>query len=261
MKTFSDFIQLQRMQKITKSNHLIQNLRTKAGALTLQEQRLILYLISKIKPEDEDFFEFDLGFKEFCEVCGITKAGMNYMHIKETVQRLADKSFWIESSKEKGAQDLVRWITDVTVSERGHIRLQMHPKLKPFLLHLRRFYTSYLLEYVLPMKSRYSISLYELLRSYANMEEFRFDVDELKERLDALNYSRWPDFQRKVLDIAIREINSLSDLDVSYTLEKEGRRIATICFHIRLISPVEQLERNKVREKLLSSPRRRKKKT
>ena len=57
------------------------------------------------------------------------------------------------------------------------------------------------------MKSRYSITLYELLRSYANIETYTFDVEELKVFLGAEKYERWADFQRKVLDIAMREIN------------------------------------------------------
>ena len=45
-------IEEQRTYIIAKSNQLIQNLKNKTGHLSLQEQRLILYLIAQVKPDE-----------------------------------------------------------------------------------------------------------------------------------------------------------------------------------------------------------------
>ncbi len=248
-----DSIEEQRTHKVTKSNYLIQNLRNKTGPLTLQEQRLILYLISRIKPEDTDFSQFELSCQDFCKICGITRAGINYEHIRQTIQKLADKSFWIEDEEgDNKIQDLVRWIAEARVTQRGRIALQIHPKLKPFLLHLKRYYTSYLLEYVLPMKSRYSVALYELVRSYANVRVYIFEIEELKRILGAETYTRWADLQRKVLEVAKREINSLSDLEISYKPIKSGRRYTDVEFAIRILDEEELAKHSALREKILN---------
>lgn len=246
-------IEEQRTYIIAKSNQLIQNLKNKTGHLSLQEQRLILYLIAQVKPDDTEFAIFDLSCQEFCNVCGITCNGTNYDNIKKTIQKLADKSFWIDTGRKGESQDLVRWVSDATVAQRGRVTIQIHPKLKPFLLHLKELYTSYRLEYILPMKSRYSITLYELLRSYANIETYTFDVEELKMFLGAEKYERWADFQRKVLDIAMREINDLSDLEVDYQIIKESRRFAKLRFQIRILEPIELKDRGILRKQILDN--------
>lgn len=246
-------IEEKRIYKVVKSNQLIQNLRNKTGHLSLQEQRLILYLISQVKPSDTEFARFDLSCQEFCKICGITCTGKNYDYIKQTIQKLADRSFWIETGEKGESQNLVRWISDAEVTQRGHVSIQIHPKLQPFLLHLKEFYTSYLLEYILPMKSRYSVLLYELLRSYANIETYTFDVEELKMFLGAEKYERWADFQRKVLDIAMREINDLSDLEVDYQIIKESRRFAKLRFRIRILEPIELKDRDILRKQILDN--------
>jgi len=56
----------------------------------------------------------------------------------------------------------------------------------------------------------------------------------LKIRLSAENYFRFPDFKRKVLDISMREINEVSDINVTYIVIKTGRRFAKIEFSIKL---------------------------
>ena len=223
-------IEEKRIYKVVKSNQLIQNLRNKTGHLSLQEQRLILYLISQVKPSDTEFARFDLSCQEFC-----------------------NRSFWIETGEKGESQNLVRWISDAEVTQRGHVSIQIHPKLQPFLLHLKEFYTSYLLEYILPMKSRYSVLLYELLRSYANIQIHTFDVEELKVFLGAEKYERWADFQRKVLDIAMREINDLSDLEVDYQIIKESRRFAKLRFRIRILEPIELKDRGILRKQILDN--------
>jgi len=92
----------------------------------------------------------------------------------------------------------------------------------------------------LAMKSQYSIRLYELLKSYEYQRKRIFDIEELKLRLSAEHYKRFPDFKRKVLDRALEEINTLSDLDVTYTIIKESRRFAKIEFTMMVIKDINK---------------------
>ena len=61
-----------RSYKVVKANSLIQQARF---SLSSQEQKITLFIISKIKPEDAEFKEYKFGAQEFCRVCGIDYTG------------------------------------------------------------------------------------------------------------------------------------------------------------------------------------------
>jgi len=216
--------------KVVKSNDLIQKSRF---SLSLQEQKIILYLISKIKPEDIELKEHVFEIKDFCQVCGLDDDnGKNYKNIKQTLKALRDKSVWVKIDDR--TETTLAWINNVTIVEQsGAVRIKLDDMMKPYLLQLRERFTQYELLYTLAMKSQYSIRLYELLKSYEYRQAHVFAVDELKQKLGAETYNRFNDFQQKVLDIAMREINELSDINVTCTLTKEGRSYAKIKFGIK----------------------------
>lgn len=90
---------------------------------------------------------------------------------------------------------------------------------------------------ILAMKSAYSIRIYELLKSYAGLKKKVFELDDLKKKLmveDISSYNRFPDFRRKVLDVAINEINNLTALNVSYEPISKGRKVIKIEFHMNM---------------------------
>ena len=217
--------------KVVKSNDLIQKSRFQ---LALQEQKIILYMISKIKPEDEDFILQDFSVAEFCKVCGIdSTSGGNYKYVKDTIKSLADKSLWL--TLDSGTETLVRWINKAWINKKsGIVKIRLDDDMKPYLLQLQERFTQYELLYTLAMRSQYSIRLYELLKSYEYQHRKIFDIEDLKRILSAENYNRFPDFKRKVLDISLREINDLSDLNATYEIIKEGRRYAKLEFSMRL---------------------------
>ena len=224
-----EIIQL-RNYKIVKANDIIQKSRFN---LQLQEQKIILYLISKIKPEDMELKEHIFRIKDFCKVCGLDNdSGKNYMNIKQTLKDLRDKSIWItlENSRER----TLSWLDYVEMDKNdGSVTIKISDMMKPYLLQLKERYTQYELLYTLAMRSQYSIRIYELLKSYECQRGKIFDIDDLKKILFAEKYKLFGDFKRKVLNIAMREINELSDISVTYGVIKESRRFAKIEFIIK----------------------------
>jgi len=228
-------LQENRSYNVVKSNDIIQKSRYN---LSLQEQKIILYLISKIKPEDDDFRLYEFQIKEFCEVCGIKViSGGNYAMLKEVIKKLSDKSNWaiIKDEKGKECETLLRWIEKPFIYEKsGIIKIRLDKEMKPYLLKLKEKFTVYSLYFILAMKSKYSIRLYEILKSYQTLGQCEFTIENLKEILTAQTYSVFADFRVKVLNIATQEINDYSDILVSYELEKKGRKFHKIKF---LITP------------------------
>jgi len=230
-------LQEYRNYKVFKANELIQKSRFN---LQMQEQKIILYLISKIKPEDMELKEHLFEIQDFCNLCGLdSESGGNYAYIKKTLKDLRDKSIWI--TLDDGSEAVLAWLDTVIVNkDSGTVKLKISEMMKPYLLFLKERYTQYELLYTLAMKSQYSLRLYELLKSYEYQRTRTFDIEDLKLRLSAENYKRFPDFKRYVLDRAIEEINTLSDLDVTYTIIKESRRFAKIEFTMMIIKDINK---------------------
>lgn len=224
-------VDAEREMAIYKRDDMIQKARF---SLTVQEQRTILYAISKIKPEDTYLTEYTFDIKEFYDVIGWEKE--SYTEFKAMLKGLTDKSWWA-TIDDKGTESVLRWFTTARSNKRsGKVTVEFHKDMMPYLLQLADqgvFYTSYNLQYVLPMQSQYSPRLYELLKSYQkNNREWFFETEELKRLLDCQTYDRWPDFRRRVLEPAVEEINKYTDINIAYDTEKEGRRVARVIFYM-----------------------------
>jgi plasmid replication initiation protein len=226
-----------RSYKVVKSNEIIQKARYN---LQLQEQKIILYLISKIKPEDIELKEHLFQIRDFCLVCGLDDDnGANYRYVKQTLKNLRDKSIWV--TLPDGSETTLAWMDQVTIHPNsGAVKIKINDLMKPYLIQLKECFTQYELLYTLAMKSQYSIRLYELLKSYEYQHEKTFEIEELKRLLSAENYTRYADFQRFVLDRAAGEINALSDLAVAYKSIKEGKRFAQIKFTMQVKKELDE---------------------
>lgn len=89
---------------------------------------------------------------------------------------------------------------------------------------IEQFFTSYLLEQTADMKSAYSVRLYELLVQWKAAKATPvFELKNFREQLglDAEDYQRMDNFKKRVLDLAVEEINEKSDLIVTCYQEKE----------------------------------------
>lgn len=216
---------------VSKRNDLIQKAKFD---LSIQEQRLLGYVFSKIKPTDTSFRECEFTVKEYLQICGMVDSGRNYEDIKKAIKSLRDKSFWV--TDENGNYQLYAWINDADIYPgSGTIRVEINSKIEKFLIGLQESgqYTQYSFIYTLPMRSTYSYRIYELLKSFDGFPSHTFDIDVLKEQLAAESYKNFKDFRVNVLTPATREINLYTDLEVSWEPIKDGKRVAKIKFKIK----------------------------
>lgn len=215
-------------QLIVKSNDLIRKSRY---SLSVQEQKVILYLISGIKPEDTEFHEYEFDIVEFCKICGVDRAGgKTFKELKDTITGLHDKSFWIDTDDD---EVMCAWVQKARIKKRTQkLTIRLDEDLKPFLLQLRQNFTSYELSMTLAMKSKYSIRLYELLKSYLFVGHKEYEITELKGLLDTAEYKEYKNFRVRVLDKAVGEINIYTDLNIVYHPKRTGRVITSLLFSI-----------------------------
>lgn len=216
---------------VVKANTLVQKSRF---SLSLQQQKIILYLISKIRPEDEEFKEYEFSIVDFCKTVGIDfDNGGNYKELKTHILALRNSAVWVTNGK--GEEVTLAWIEKASINKRcGIIRIRLDSDMKPFLLQLKEHYTQYQLIYTLRMKSKYSLRLYELVMSflYNKTDTYSkcFTVEELRKLLDAEKYTRFCHFHEKVIKLAVEEINQYTDLNLTYRQIQNGKKTVAIEF-------------------------------
>lgn len=212
---------------VIKANDLITKSRY---SLSFQQQKILLYFISRIKSTDEERTLYELSIKEFSKVCGYDEnSGYYYQAIKADIKKLCDASSWIET--EPGKEELFRWIDRAEINKNsGTIKISFHHNVSQYLFALSGRYTQYSLYNALCLSHKYSIRLYEYLYSMRYRGQFTISIDELKKRIDAEKYIKISHFKDRVLEPAIEEIDNMTDLEVEYNYIKTGRQITHIIF-------------------------------
>ena len=220
----------QRSYLVVKANEIIQKARYD---LNITELKALAYVFSKIKPTDTQLQEYTFSIKEYCQVCGLDyKNGGNYKYIKSTIKALRDKSFWLMD--EKGNEVLIGWLQKVRINKgSGKISVKLDDDLQKYIIGLFSNYTQYELLSTLPMKSSYSFRIYELLKSYAFQKQHTFNIDDIKKQLAATNYVNFKDFRKYVLEVATKEINLYTDIEVSWEPIYKGRKVIQVKFLIK----------------------------
>lgn len=238
----------QRLMTVNKSNEMVRKGRE---YLSQSEMKFILYLISKIKPTDKEFSQFEIDLKEFNLVCGCEKNSDSFSRLKKQIEDIQKKGWWYSDVDEKGkkVERFVTWFDNkslVLYNDTSKVKIAFDDRIKKHLLNLSNdinsiFHITYELQNVLPMKYKYSIRLYELLKTYSNSKkstQWTFEIEDLKEHLIDKNtlkgntYKNFSHFQSKILDKAISEINIYTNINVRYDIEKEGKKVSKVIFYI-----------------------------
>lgn len=227
---------------IIKSNILIQKSRY---SLSLLQQKILLRIIQEIKPNENIFEPMHFSVKEFCNLCSLNaQSGKNYKNIKDAILGIKQSSFWITKIDKNGMEKEVTadWISKAEIEKgSGDITITLDKELKDYLLQLQNFFTIIYLYSILPMSSSYSIRFYELLKSYSNIKTKELSLQEIRDMLLIEKFERWDNFKRKILDVAMNEINMFSELEVSYSTIKTGRKITGLLFSIKEKNETQKL--------------------
>ncbi len=236
-----DQVNEERSLSVYKRDDMIQKGRFK---LSVQEQRAVLFAISKIKPTDTHLTEYTFDIKDFYRVIGWENE--SYTAFKALLKGLTDKSWWAEID-DQGTESVLRWFTTARSNKRsGKVTIKFHEDMMPFLLQLTEqdeFYTSFNLKYVLPMSSKHSPRLYEILKSYQkNNQEWYFEIEKLKKLMGCESYKNYNDFKRFALAPAVEEINKYTDICIAYDEKREGRKVARIVFYMATKTLPERIE-------------------
>jgi hypothetical protein len=148
------------------------------------------------------------------------------MSVKVNVAYVAETGDGVEGPEQRVVITGLFDFFDVSAKElakRATLRYGLPRKLAPILESSGRW-GRIKAEIVCSMTSKYAIALYELIQLRANMERSveTFPIDRFRELLGVPpgTYVRGDNFQRKVLDPAVLEVNGLSDMSLQIEPER-----------------------------------------
>jgi plasmid replication initiation protein len=221
--------------------------------LSTNEQKLILYLVSMIDSNRDDFNVQRVKIKDIERVfAGDDKRwGTIYERVNGMCDSISSKKItlpkgFVVDGEPVRMNRFLQWFTDIEpyTDEDGEIaiKFQFGEPLKPFLLQLSEYVRIGLGE-VMPMRGKHAIRMYQVFtaernrtRKFKKVSHLTYGLDELKAMLGIVNqYKATQDFKRRVLNTMRDEVNEYShDISVDYELLR-GRRnkITGIEFSIR----------------------------
>lgn len=206
-------------------------------SMTLQTARLIRLLITQVVKEDKDLKTYSCRITDLANFLNIPSSNL-YRDIWQICDCAMKSVVCIGTGNPKRPWEMFHWVSTAKYDGEGTLTLRLSDEIKPYVLELEKWFTQYQLKNILEFSSYYAIRLYELLkcRDGENKNtklELEFSVTELRVCFDCeKKYKLFADFKRKVIDIAVREINEKSDIWVRPTYKKTGRAITSIIFEV-----------------------------
>ena len=218
-------------QNFALSNNLI--LHSKWQRLTVYEVRLLVYLLSMLRKEDEQFKKYRIWVKDLCKILNLKHKGV-YEEMNKATDGLMTKIIRYTNTETKSFFK-VGWCSWAKmVGQEGYIEFRFDPELKPFLLQLKGHFTLPDVKAALSLKNFYSFRMYLLLKCYNGLMKRAETVDLhwLRDYLDISPsmYKHFGPFKVKVLDKVQKILKKNTDIDFRFTPIKKGRKFTAVKF-------------------------------
>ncbi len=231
-----------RQEVIVQSNKLVEA----HYRLSLQEKRLILWLIKEIKREDTDFKKYKLNIVDFAEMMGLNPK-TQYKEMKLVTRALITRGIDIEDL-DTGSTKQMAWLCYAHWEpKKGLCSLEFHPELKPYLLQLKEQFTQIGFADFLGLSSVYSVRIFELLSQYVSIGKRTTSIDELRAwcGIQKNEYALYAHLKSRVIDRAKEEINAKTEYEIDYREIKESRKVVAIEWTINKKTYFEKVQLEK----------------
>ena len=221
----------EKVHVVAQKNDLIQKARHE---LTVKELKLVDFMISKIKANDEVLYDVETSIREINEVMDFGDGGKQIKDTCDALMNLRNKGFFIEKSDSTEYGDKkpivsTSWLAKVQINPDNTCILQLDKDLAPYLLNLidTGNYTQFHLLEILSLKSKYSLMLYRLSKSFQHLGGFGDTVNEFKKYFGR-EKNDWNQFNQKYLKPAVEEINEKTDMKLTVNTHRRGKSVSEV---------------------------------
>ena len=225
-------------QLVTKDNSLI----GASYSLGVVEQRLIFLAIIEAR-EQKTLIEagglLRIYAQSYAKQFDVEKH-TSYEAMKRAVEGLYEAGFGyskLDEGSGKIGHYKSRWVDKIGyIDDLGCVELVFASDVIPLITRLEARYTEYELKQVVGLQSEYAIRLYELIIQWRSVGKTNpISLTELREKLGLVDeYKRIEAFKRRVLDLAVKQINEHTDITVEYEQHKQGRVITGFTFRFKV---------------------------
>ena len=219
---------------VSKSNTLIEASYT----LNLVAQRLIVLAIIKARNQGElskvggihriTAIEYRAYFG-----CALPMA---YESLQSACKSLYESEFvWLGKDEQGDPQkNTSRFVQRATYNEgKGFVEVMFGNDIIPLITRLSKEYTEYELIQIRNLNSVYALRVFEMLMQWKILGKTPLvTIEDLRSRLGIAGhqYKLMSNFKKRVLDLAINEINEHTDITASYKQHKQGKAITGFTF-------------------------------
>ena len=167
------------------------------------------------------------------EKVGIDFAHLNTKHREEIIEELMTKIITIREIDNPNNWQKIQLVRD-TEYKNGLLKVDISPKLLPYIEEAReRLFTRFNIQNIKPLTSIHAIRLYLIAKKYDDTGWYEKDLNEFKEMMELGDkYYRIYDLKKYVLEVAKKQINANTDLNIDYELIKRGRSFKKIRIRI-----------------------------
>ena len=209
--------------------------------LDLVEQRLILLAIVEARESGKGINANDpltVHAESYINQFGVHR-NTAYQALKDACDDLFARQFSYQSLSEKGnvINHKSRWVSEVAyIDNEAVVRLIFAPAIVPLITRLEEQFTKYEIQQISNLTSAYAVRLYEILIAWRSTGKTPLiTIYDFRQKIGVLEteYKRMYDFKKYVLDIALKQVNEHTDINVKVEQHKTGRSIMGFSFSFK----------------------------
>ena len=187
-------------------------------------------MVAQIKQEDKEFQDYKIAISDFVDLTE-TAHKNEYRRAQAITKNLVKK--YAEITLPNGDILQTTFLSHAKYKKgEGYVEVSFSPKLKPYLLEIKKNFTSYDIRNILPLKSKYTLRIYELMKQFRTVGERIFPLDELRNLLSIPESYTYGRIKEIILTPAKKELYDYTDLFFTFEEIKQGRKVTSIRFEI-----------------------------
>jgi len=212
---------------------------------SLNEKRILQYVIAKIKPTDTEFKQYIIPITYIAELADISPSNM-YSFGKDLMKTMLSKFIILEDPKNLRLKGF-NYFAQLEYYQ-GDLTIQLHKEVHNLFLEIKKnktAFTAYELTEFMTLTSTYAQRIYELVKQYSRSSKRERDIEisDLREMLgiDTKKYKLFSDFRKRILEISHKLIEEHTTLRYKWEgVTIKGRKVVAIRFYDIHISGKEK---------------------
>ncbi len=205
--------------------------------LNLLEKKILIGIACLWQKQGKYKNKIILSSQNIANIVGFTKN--SYKYFEKALDNLQDVKIIIDDIENK--RTIKFHIFSVAIYEKGKIIISFPEEIKPYFWNLQKHFTIYGLDNIKPLKSEYSIKLYELFimnlnkqKKYRDVVKVIYEITEFRDLLgiEENQYKLYHQIKQRVLLPSQKELKAKTNIYFEFKEIKTGRKITSLEFTI-----------------------------